>query len=123
MRWAKANSNAPWIVTVPGDTPFLPYNLVERLFAAKGPAHEFVIAKSRGTSHPVIGVWQVALADQLTQWLEDKANRKTMDFVEARSFFALNFEDEVGRDPFFNVNTQEALDLATKWADTEIERR
>jgi len=116
LLWAREHSDASWIATVPADTPFLPRNLVGRLFASLGAAAEIVIAGSRERTHPVIGLWPVALADDLAQWLLDDAHRNVGGWVESRVAAVVDFQDEGRFDPFFNVNTPEDAIVAARRA-------
>ena len=52
--------------TAAGDAPLLPTDLVARLLAAAGERERAIpLAQSNGELHPVIGLWPVALADDL----------------------------------------------------------
>lgn len=46
----------PFVLTVPGDAPFLPPDLVARLHAGRGMV-TVAQAASRGRAHPVIALW------------------------------------------------------------------
>jgi molybdopterin-guanine dinucleotide biosynthesis protein A len=114
MRWARENSTARQIVTVPADTPFLPQDLVERFLDGIGDA-EIAIARSRGRSHPVVGLWPIEMADALECWLRDVRNRKTETWVRSRRLVEIAFDGDEEFDPFFNVNTpQDAIAAATR---------
>ena len=67
MRWAAANTpEARWIASMSSDAPLLPLDVVARLAAAISTrADAIAIARSGGELHPVIGLWPVALADDL----------------------------------------------------------
>jgi molybdenum cofactor guanylyltransferase len=71
LDWAAANRpNAAWMVSAPGDCPFLPRDLVARLReAAIAEDADLAVAASQGQSHPVIGLWNVALREALRQAL------------------------------------------------------
>lgn len=110
MRWAAARGYAD-IVSVPTDTPFLPDDLVARLLAERAAAGvALACAASGGWTHPVIGLWPVALADALEAALRTgmrKIDRWTAEHgVVAVDFAVAPF------DPFFNVNTPEELAAA-----------
>src|SRR5271154_4788632 len=78
LDWAAANRpNAAWILSAPGDCPFLPRDLVARLSHALLADHaELAVAASQGQSHPVIGLWSVALRDALREALVVEGVRK-----------------------------------------------
>src|SRR5215468_7157342 len=67
MRWSLANApTARWIATAAGDAPLLPADLVARCLAAlRERPGGIALAQSGGELHPVIGLWPVALADDL----------------------------------------------------------
>ncbi|HOV03463.1 MAG TPA: molybdenum cofactor guanylyltransferase MobA [Hyphomicrobiales bacterium] len=116
LEWAKAEMpDARALLTVAADTPFLPADLVTRLEAASARGSAIVLARSAAGLHPVIGLWPVALADDLALWLADPDNRKVRRFVDRHPSADLVFADlEIAGttvDPFFNVNTPG--DLAT----------
>jgi molybdopterin-guanine dinucleotide biosynthesis protein A len=114
MRWARENSTARQIVTVPADTPFFPQDLVERFLDGIGDA-EIAIARSRGRSHPVVGLWPIEMADPLECWLRDVRDRKAETWVRSRRLVEIAFDGDEESDPFFNVNTpQDAIAAATR---------
>ena len=71
LDWAAANRpDAQWVLSAPGDCPFLPRDLVLRLRQALSDQRaELAVAASRGRSHPVVGLWKVALRDALREAL------------------------------------------------------
>jgi molybdopterin-guanine dinucleotide biosynthesis protein A len=118
LDWA-AGEGAGAIVTVAGDTPFFPRDLVARLQeAATGMTHPLVLAAtprgpeetrsmSRGgqVRHPTFGLWPVALRDDLRTALEGGL-RKVVLWTDAHGGREALFEDA---DAFFNVNTPDDL--------------
>lgn len=111
MRIAAARGAAN-IVTVPGDAPFMPLDLVARLQAVQATPEMIVIASSGGKLHPVAGLWPTSLADDLEAFLQTD-DRRVRNFVKARPFAVAEFPvDPV--DPFFNVNTPADLDEAER---------
>ena len=114
MRWSKANlPEARFLVSVAADTPFFPDNLVPRLAEGCGNDERTVaLAASTAGTHPVFGLWPVALADELETFLKSGGGGKILTFADR--FLRLNvpFDDVTlpnGEtvDPFFNVNTPE----------------
>ena len=67
LDWAAANIAAvEWVVSVPGDCPFLPEDLVGRLHAARIAENRMLAcAKSGDWRHPVVGIWPVSLRADL----------------------------------------------------------
>ncbi|UJW74030.1 molybdenum cofactor guanylyltransferase MobA [Rhizobium sp. SL42] len=100
------------ILTVPGDTPFLPLDLVDRL-SAEATTGTIILAASGGRTHPVIALWPRNLASDLKVWLDDPDHRRVFDFAERHPRVIVDFpmiKTEMGpRDPFFNINTPEDL--------------
>ena len=117
MRWSRANApHARWIATVSADAPFFPAELVARLAAPiLGGEGEIALAASDGELHPVIGLWPVALADDLEASLRSGV-RKVLRWTDTHATTIVEFPPETvgGRpiDPFFNANTPEELAAA-----------
>ena len=115
MRWSHAHApEAPFIVTAAGDAPLLPRDLARRLLAALEPGKaDIALAQSLGELHPVIGLWPVALADDLEAQLVAGV-RKVLHFTRRHGTVAVSFAPVRLRgldiDPFFNANTPAELD-------------
>jgi molybdopterin-guanine dinucleotide biosynthesis protein A len=121
MRWAEASwPDATHLVSAAADTPFLPADLVERLWPAAGrDQSRIVVAASAGRPHPTAALWPMAMAGEIAAAL-DAGERKVMDFVERhdRATVAFPVLDRGGLaiDPFFNVNRPEDLAAAEAMA-------
>jgi molybdenum cofactor guanylyltransferase len=117
LDWVAANRpTAQWMLSAAGDCPFLPRDLVARLDAARAAEHaELAVAASDGQSHPVIGLWRVALRDQLRQALVGEDVRK-IDRWTARYRLATVTWPVVPLDPFFNANTVDDIAEAERLA-------
>src|ERR1700692_3728202 len=78
LDWAAVNRpEVSWILSVAADCPFLPRDLVARLHHARAEQDaELAVAASGGRSHPVIGLWRVALRDELRHALVVEDIRK-----------------------------------------------
>jgi molybdopterin-guanine dinucleotide biosynthesis protein A len=111
LDWAaEQRSGIQWIVSAPGDCPFLPRDLVARLHRARGEQDaQLAVAASGGRSHPVIGLWNVTMRDELRHALTSEGVRK-VDRWTAHYRLATVSWPTVPFDPFFNINT--AGDLA-----------
>lgn len=117
MRWAiESRPEAALIATVSTDAPFVPEDLVVRLAAARaqdGREDVIALARSEGHLHPVIGLWPVALADDLEAALQDGV-RKVLAWTDRHGTLGVDFAPlEFGGetvDPFFNANTPQELD-------------
>ncbi len=115
MRWSLSHAPAvPTIVTVSSDVPFLPDDLVARLAAAIADRPGTIaLARSSSGLHPVIGLWPVALADDLETQLSAGTHKVTL-WTDRHGAVSVPFEPVSigGRtvDPLFNVNTPEDLE-------------
>jgi molybdopterin-guanine dinucleotide biosynthesis protein A len=122
LRWTAANRpEARYVASVPNDTPFLPSDLVERLFeAVSGKPQLPAVASSNGRLHPVIGLWPLSLAGDLDAALAAD-QRKAHAFAERHGAVPVTFpliETRGGTiDPFFNANTPEDLEAARALLD------
>ena len=109
LHWIKFNMpEVEWLVSVPSDTPFLPINLVNKLFIkAKKNKKKIILASCNDKIHPVIGLWKCDLLEDLEVSL-NKGIRKIMLWVERHTFDTENFDHNF-YDPFFNINFKEDL--------------
>jgi molybdenum cofactor guanylyltransferase len=122
LDWAAAHArDVPWVVSVPGDCPFLPYDLVRRLHAARADAGvPLACARSGEWRHPVVGLWPVALRDDLRRALTVEHLRKIEVWTAKHGVAIADWPDQPV-DPFFNVNTPadaaKADHIAMQYAD------
>jgi molybdopterin-guanine dinucleotide biosynthesis protein A len=115
LEWAaSAVPDIDWVVTVPGDVPFLPLDLVSRLHAARQQG-SVVQASSGGRTHPVVALWPVAIRDTLRAALDGEGLRKAGVFA-ARHGGGVADWPVTPADPFFNVNTRDDLRQADQVA-------
>lgn len=105
MVWARGQG-CDAVVTVAGDTPFFPADLVARLSAGRGAAAVALAATDR--VHPVFALWDVSLVAALEAALGD-GTRRVMDFAAAHHAVTVDFPAGDGGDPFFNINTPDDL--------------
>ena len=108
LDWAAAQRpDLAWVVSVPGDCPFLPTDLVTKLHAAReADDTPLACAKSGDWRHPVAGLWPVALRTDLRRALVDEDLHK-IEVWTARHGVAIAEWPDKPVDPFFNVNTPE----------------
>ncbi|MDQ2953883.1 MAG: molybdenum cofactor guanylyltransferase MobA [Pseudomonadota bacterium] len=108
LDWAARNArDADWVVSVPGDCPFLPRDLVARLHQARlESGSALACARSGDWRHPVVALWPVALRADLRRALVDEDLRK-IEIWTARHGVAVAEWAVEPLDPFFNVNTPE----------------
>jgi molybdopterin-guanine dinucleotide biosynthesis protein A len=106
LDWAAAHSpDISDVVSVPGDCPFLPGDLVARLSAARrAEGAPLACARSGEWRHPVAGLWPVALRHDLRKALVEE-NLHKIETWTARHGVAIADWPDTPVDPFFNVNT------------------
>jgi len=94
-----------WVVSVAGDCPFLPRDLVARMQSERSAMQaELAVAASGDQSHPVVGLWKVSLRDALRHALVVEECRK-IDRWTARYKLVTTQWPVTPVDPFFNANT------------------
>jgi molybdenum cofactor guanylyltransferase len=105
-----------WVVSVPGDCPFLPRDLVPRLHQARHAiGATLACAASAGRQHPVVGLWPVELREALRHALTQEGAHKVGEW-SARYPLAIAEWPTEPLDPFFNVNTPEDIGEAERLA-------
>ena len=120
LDWAAAHApDIAWVASAPGDCPFLPDDLVRRLHEVRqGAGTPLACARSGDWRHPVVGLWPVALREDLRHALVGEGLHK-IEVWTARHGVAIAAWPEKPVDPFFNVNTPEdaarAEELAALW--------
>jgi molybdopterin-guanine dinucleotide biosynthesis protein A len=122
LDWAAEHTpNVAWMVSVPGDCPFLPRDLVERLHLVRNEGNAaLACARSGARRHPAVGLWPVNLREDLRHALTHEGIRK-VDEWSGRYPRGIAAWQSDPVDPFFNVNTPaeaaEAEQLATRYPD------
>jgi molybdenum cofactor guanylyltransferase len=108
LDWAAAHApEIADVVSVPGDCPFLPSDLVACLTAARqAEGRPLACARSGEWRHPVVGLWPVALRNDLRKALVEEDLHK-IEIWTARHGVAIADWPDRPVDPFFNVNTPE----------------
>ncbi|WP_120496161.1 molybdenum cofactor guanylyltransferase MobA [Kiloniella sp. EL199] len=115
LEWVAAHApDVKWMVSVPCDAPFLPMDLVERLRSeATKQSMPLACAMSHGRTHPVVGLWSVALRDDLRQAIVQEEMRKVDRWTERHGICHVSFDDIVigneSFDPFYNANKPDDL--------------
>jgi molybdopterin-guanine dinucleotide biosynthesis protein A len=98
------------LITVPSDTPFLPFDLAAKLlenFKASGAA----IAASGSQEHYIIGAWKTELLDELENAITKDNLFRVKDWAHRVPAQKVNWPVKP-HDPFFNMNTPEDLRIA-----------
>ena len=113
LDWVADNRpDCPMVVSVATDAPFLPRDLVSRLYARMvADGADLACAASGGQAHPVIGLWPIRLRDDLRHALADEGIRK-VDVWTARYRLATVTFAATPIDPFFNANRPQDLERA-----------
>ncbi|MBS0643636.1 MAG: molybdenum cofactor guanylyltransferase [Proteobacteria bacterium] len=101
LDWAE-REGADALLTVPGDTPFIPLNLAATL--APAPA----TAESLGQKHNLVALWPVSARAALQRFLAAPGSPRVGRFAQSIGMRYVPFD---GSDPrwFANVNTPEEL--------------
>jgi len=117
LDWAAANRpDIAWVLSAAADCPFLPRDLVARLQHAQiKEGAQLAVAASGDQTHPVVGLWNVALRGELRHALVVEDIRK-IDRWTARYKLATVSWPTVPLDPFFNANTVEDIAEAERIA-------
>ncbi len=104
-----------WLLSVAADTPFIPDDLASRLHRARGAAGTpLACAASGGRQHHAIGLWPLALRQDLRRALA-AGERKLGRWTEGHGVAVAEWPAKP-IDPFFNVNTPEDLAEAERLA-------
>lgn len=114
LLWARG-CGATTLLTVPGDTPFIPPTLATALMPA--PA----VAASGGRRHHLVATWPVDCAEALQKWLEntqDNSQRRVRLFADTLGMREVCF-GTTPHDPFFNINTPTDYATACRWVQNE----
>ncbi len=105
---------AKWLLTVAGDCPFLPQDLIEKLYAHidtnESATPRVVYCHSQGRDHFVVALWSREAIPQLREFL-DRGQRSVGRFIGALPHSSVHFDTDV-IDPFFNINTNEQWSIA-----------
>lgn len=110
LDWAASTDpSLNWVVTLPGDAPFIPRDLVSRLHVARAATDAtLACAASHNRTHPVVALWPISIRNALRQAVADQGIRKIETFTERYSRTTVEWPT-TPVDPFFNVNTLDDL--------------
>jgi molybdenum cofactor guanylyltransferase len=97
------------VLTVPSDTPLLPFDLVERL-EEEGRSTGGAVAVSNSRTHYLVGLWSTALAPALDEFILDGMVR-VQDFVRKVATAEVEWF-AFPHDPFLNINTPADMEYA-----------
>lgn len=100
-------AQTPLLVTAPCDSPFLPLDLVSRLYSVlMEEAADLAVAKTGDQPHPVFSLVRREVLASLTDFLES-GGRKIDRWYSALKVVEVPFDDEAA---FANINTPEELE-------------
>ncbi len=110
LEWlGKTSPRCCWLVSVPVDAPLFPADLVFRLVAAaEAGGCELALACSNGRTHPVFGLWSVALTEALRRAVIEEDLRKVERWTGRYRLATVEWCSQP-YDPFLNVNTPQEL--------------
>jgi molybdopterin-guanine dinucleotide biosynthesis protein A len=120
LDWTAAHRPGVSLVfSAAADCPFLPRDLIARLSEALlNENAQLAVAASGGQSHPVIGLWSVALRNELRHALVQEDIRR-IDRWTARYKLATVTWPTEPLDPFFNANTMDDIAEAERLAELD----
>ncbi len=84
-----------WVASIPVDSPYLPQDIVRRMWQTKG-GHDLVVVRSAGHWHAVICLCRRALLPQLQRYL-DGGGRRAQGWFQDLSFADLTLPADLLR--------------------------
>jgi molybdopterin-guanine dinucleotide biosynthesis protein A len=120
LDWTAAHRpDVRFVLSAAADCPFLPRDLVARLTRARAEQDaQLAVAASGGQSHPVIGLWSVALRGELRHALVEEDVRKIDRWTARYKLATVSWPTEP-LDPFFNANTMDDIAEADRLAELD----
>jgi len=109
MEWA-ASQGRSRVLTVSGDTPFVPKDWAQKLVDTLGEV--IALPQVGGGTHQVCGLWPSTLAPDLRKFLQAGGSYRVQDFLARHKTAMVEFIRTGGVDPFFNVNTRADMERA-----------
>lgn len=109
MQWSRRrHPHQVYLLSVAGDVPFLPQDLVARLSGSlAGGQADIAIASCPQSDHPTIGLWPVDLAERLEHDLMETNIRSMLDWSNNFRVARTSFSSDV----LLNINTPAELDF------------
>ena len=100
-------SRRPFLASVPCDSPFLPADLIERLYARiDETGAELAVAKTGDQPHPVFAMMRRGVLEHLSGFLRE-GGRKIDAWYATLNVVEVVFDDEA--ETFSNINTLDDL--------------
>lgn len=102
-----------WMATVPCDSPFIPEDLISRLWqAVEADSADLSVAQAEGRMQPVFALLPVALLADLREFLET-GGRKIDTWFARHRVALVDFSDAPRA--FVNVNTPDEVQEVEQW--------
>lgn len=102
-----------WVASVPCDTPFLPADLIAKLFAAIG-SNEAAVAVVEGRRQPAVALYRKDVLPKLDALLEN-GGRKVGAWLDTLRLSEVVFDDPAA---FININSLQDLAQASQPTQT-----
>ena len=120
MKWVKDNKkNYEWISTFPIDTPFFKKEHLSKFYKEINlDKSNLFFMKSKNTRHNIFGLWSLKLYEKLELAL-NRGDRKVELWANEIGVKTIDFKHENNKDPFFNINTKEDLEIAKKLLEND----
>ena len=120
MKWVKDNKkNYEWISTFPIDTPFFKKEHLSKFYKEINlDKSNLFFMKSKNTRHNIFGLWSLKLYEKLELAL-NRGDRKVELWANEIGVKTIDFKHENNKDPFFNINTEEDLEIAKKLLEND----
>ena len=120
MKWVKDNKkNYEWISTFPIDTPFFKKEHLSKFYKEINlDKSNLFFMKSKNTRHNIFGLWSLKLFEKLELAL-NRGDRKVELWANEIGVKTIDFKHENNKDPFFNINTKEDLEIAKKLLEND----
>ena len=113
---AKEHPGVDYVVTVSGDTPCIPHDMIRRLDFSRAVSNlPMSCTVSHGRLHPTIAFWPITAREVMHRLLPKEESPKVDTWLRRIGCSYAIWLDE-GPDPFFNINTPEDLAAAEERA-------
>ena len=120
MKWVRDNKkDYEWVSTFPVDTPFFKKDHLSKFYKEIDlNKSKLFFMKSKNTRHNIFGLWSLELFEKLESAL-NSGDRKVELWANEIGVKTIDFEHENNKDPFFNINTMEDLEIAKKLLEND----
>ena len=123
---AMADDAPAWLQLAPCDAPFLPTDMVERLFGDEplmaDPACRVRVPRLDGHLQPTFAAWHASTLEAVEGALAQRGGAGLLEVLRGLPHRVVDWPAATPP-PFFNVNTREDLDEAAHWLQSGVEPR